>query len=198
MAERYPLHWPAGWPRTPQHRRADATYQVTFNRALEDALDSIRKMGGRSPIVSSNLKLRQDGLPYANQREPDDSGIAVYWTQDGQQRVIACDCWRSRRDNMRAIGLTLEGLRAIQRSGASSILDRAFAGFAALPAAASGPDWRAVLGLGPTANADDVKRAFRGLAREHHPDHGGDPDRFRRLVEARDAAEMELRGAGHA
>ena len=31
-----------------------------------------------------------------------------------------------------------------------------------------------------------VRDAFRELARTHHPDHGGDPETFRRIVEARD------------
>ena len=40
---------------------------------------------------------------------------------------------------------------------------------------------RRVLGVPATAGADAVKRAYRRLAREHHPDRGGDPDTFHRL-----------------
>lgn len=42
----------------------------------------------------------------------------------------------------------------------------------------------AVLGVSPGASADDIKAAFRARARVEHPDHGGDPTRFRRLVDA--------------
>lgn len=46
-----------------------------------------------------------------------------------------------------------------------------------------------VLGLrGPVA-PDEVKRAYRRLARELHPDAGGDPDRFRRVQAAFDAVQ---------
>jgi hypothetical protein len=49
-----------------------------------------------------------------------------------------------------------------------------------------------LLGLGAEFTRDDVMSAFREKAHEHHPDKGGDPAIFRRLVEARDRA---LRGA---
>jgi hypothetical protein len=45
-----------------------------------------------------------------------------------------------------------------------------------------------LLGLGAEFTRDDVMRAFRQKAHEHHPDKGGDAEIFRRLVEARDSA----------
>jgi hypothetical protein len=42
----------------------------------------------------------------------------------------------------------------------------------------------AELELGPAATPDEVRRRFHTLARTHHPDRGGDPERFLRLVEA--------------
>lgn len=45
---------------------------------------------------------------------------------------------------------------------------------------------RDLLDVAAQASADEVERAFRRLAREHHPDHGGDGERFAQLVTARD------------
>jgi len=45
-----------------------------------------------------------------------------------------------------------------------------------------------LLGLGAEFTRDDVMRAFREKVHEHHPDKGGDPEMFRRLVKARDMA----------
>ena len=45
-----------------------------------------------------------------------------------------------------------------------------------------------LLGLGAEFTRDDVMTAFRRQAQKHHPDKGGDPAIFRRLVEARDRA----------
>jgi hypothetical protein len=45
-----------------------------------------------------------------------------------------------------------------------------------------------VFGLEPTtASADDIKEAFRRLAKEYHPDVGGDPRVMERLQKMRDS-----------
>ena len=45
-----------------------------------------------------------------------------------------------------------------------------------------------VFGLEPsTATSDDIKEAFRRLAKEHHPDVGGDPRVMERLQKMRDS-----------
>lgn len=49
------------------------------------------------------------------------------------------------------------------------------------------PDALAVLGLAGPAGPGEVKRAYRRLARELHPDRGGDPDRFRDVQVAYEA-----------
>lgn len=41
-----------------------------------------------------------------------------------------------------------------------------------------------VLGLTKDATTDDVKKAYRKLAREHHPDKGGDAEKFKKVQEA--------------
>ena len=46
-------------------------------------------------------------------------------------------------------------------------------------------DYYAILGLQPTTNLEEVKRAYRDLARQHHPDvSGGDAEAFRSIQEA--------------
>ena len=42
------------------------------------------------------------------------------------------------------------------------------------------------LGLSPTATAAEIKAAHRKLARQHHPDMGGDPVLFKAIQEAAD------------
>ena len=44
-----------------------------------------------------------------------------------------------------------------------------------------------VLGLEPGATAEAVRSAFRSLSREHHPDRGGDAERFQTIQAAHDA-----------
>ncbi|MBW2467985.1 MAG: DnaJ domain-containing protein, partial [Deltaproteobacteria bacterium] len=43
----------------------------------------------------------------------------------------------------------------------------------------------AILGISPTATMDEIRSAFRRLAKEFHPDHyEGSSDRFRDIQEA--------------
>lgn len=46
------------------------------------------------------------------------------------------------------------------------------------------PDYYKTLGVPRNADADQIKKAFRRLAREHHPDAGGDEAKFKEINEA--------------
>jgi hypothetical protein len=50
------------------------------------------------------------------------------------------------------------------------------------------------LGVAITADQDTCKRAYRRLAREHHPDVGGDPDRFHLLQRAYERLVVDAEG----
>jgi hypothetical protein len=41
-----------------------------------------------------------------------------------------------------------------------------------------------ILGLPDLASIEEVKKAFRELAKKHHPDRGGDPEKFKKILEA--------------
>lgn len=49
---------------------------------------------------------------------------------------------------------------------------------------AATPDYYKILGVSRTASADEIKKAFRKLARTHHPDAGGDEQKFKEINEA--------------
>ena len=40
------------------------------------------------------------------------------------------------------------------------------------------------LGVKPDASQDEIKKVYRKLAVQHHPDKGGDPERFKKITEA--------------
>jgi len=181
----YPLYWPLQHPRA-KYRR-EARFLVDFSTA-------------RYVVISSNVPLRRDGLLSSPDREPQDPGVAVYFsrrTSGGGEKpyIIACDQFTRIRWNLRAIGATIEALRSIERHGTTSMLEQAFSGFAALPPAPSADkSWREILGLDPAArvDADTVRATYRELARLHHPDVGGSSERMTELNVAVAAALREL------
>jgi curved DNA-binding protein CbpA len=42
----------------------------------------------------------------------------------------------------------------------------------------------AVLGLPPNATSQQIKRRYRTLAKQHHPDRGGDPHQMQKIIAA--------------
>ncbi|MEM6898477.1 MAG: J domain-containing protein [Pseudomonadota bacterium] len=188
----YPLSWPMGRPRTAIHRRQRARFDVTFARGRDQLVEEIRRLGGRYATLSTNVSLRRDGLPYANQPEPDDTGVAVYFEYKGQSMCFACDRWDKVKDNIRAIQKTIEAMRGIERWGTGEMLDRAISAFEALPAPGS-RTWRDVLGLSGDITEQTVQDRWRELAAKHHPDTGGNADQMAAINKARDDALSELR-----
>jgi curved DNA-binding protein len=45
-------------------------------------------------------------------------------------------------------------------------------------------DYYATLGLKNNASAEEIKKAYRSLAMKHHPDRGGDENRFKEIAQA--------------
>lgn len=181
----YPCRWPDGWERTPSHRRGTSRFGLDFVRARDDISRQLKLMGAREIVLTTNIPLRRDGLPLAGQSEPQDPAVAVYWIergtwnaqrneQDYKRLVVACDHWRKVKENLRAVGVTIECLRALKRSGATHVIERAFMGFAALPEQAGQRSWRQVLELGDgPVSRDMLDRAYRAMALWSHPDRGG-------------------------
>lgn len=216
----YPLSWPDGWKRTPAGERRyghfnrkerqycpstvpgnpgsnlTTTKNLTVTDSLQRLIQSLERMGvqRQDVIVSTNVRTRLDGMPRSGEKEPEDPGVAVYWKRDGEKmRSMAVDQYTTVADNLAALAATLEAFRTIDRHGGAQILDRAFRGFAALPENTSQP-WRNVMGfaINVPVSRDDVERKYRDLVKVHHPDIGGDRDRFEAITQARKDALAEV------
>jgi hypothetical protein len=152
--EAFPLAWPPMVKRTPGHQRTRAkfgtqssqshqrgdgtTYTYTRKENLTVAgargrvLAEIGRLGGRGVVLSSNVQLRQDGLPMSGRREPDDPGVAVYFLLNNKPRCLPCDRWDRVADNFAAVAKFIDAMRGQIRWGVGSV-EAMFEGFKALP-----------------------------------------------------------------
>ena len=177
----YPLSWPLGRPREKFRQRSNFK-PGSFAQVRDGLLNELKLMRAQKVILSSNVTLRQDGLPYAGQAQPKDPGVAVYFHHKGREVCFACDRWAKVEENLQAIRHTINALRGIARWGTGDMVDAAFRGFEALPAPRH--DWRDTLELPATAKPEQAEEAYKRLALKHHPDRGGSDEIMGRLNEA--------------
>ena len=205
MAEitRTPLCWPDNVARTIPSRRGRPQFaEKSVSAALAELLAEINRLNGRrwnahdsSVIVSSNLRLRQDGLPASGQTEPANTGVAVYFTlrfsRNGKpierSTVLTCDRWCKVGWNLYALAKDIGAQRSRERWGCTSV-EQAFRGYLAIPEKCGGPSWWELLGVAPSAGEVQIKDAFRDKAKTAHPDKGGTTDGWAQLQEAYDQA----------
>ena len=196
-ATAFPLDWPAWLPRAARRQRA--AFRISQDKAMHFLIDELRKLGAKNVVISTNIELRRDGLPYARQKHIDnDPGVACYFEIGGEPRCIAVDRWDSVGANMQAIHLTIAALRGIERWGSEGMVSAAFTGFAALPAGdTTGKAWWEVLGVsGPDARREDIEYHYKVRARTFHPDTpgGGNPEAW---IELNEAYEQAKQGASY-
>lgn len=187
----YPLSWPISWKRTkfPTRSRFGRRQPPTVAQGRDGVIEELRKMGVHDwqVVISTNITLRRDGLPYSNQKEPQDTGAAVYFKVDGKPTVLACDKWNTVGDNLWAIAKHVEALRGQDRWGVGS-LAQAFAGYAALNEKTEPTCWE-ILDIASNATEPQIMDAYRRKARETHPDkEGGTSELFSAVVRAKDIA----------
>lgn len=213
MAEqqRFPLQWPGNWPRTLPQKRQPATFRQTKNApaalvqsneparrkaqiilsvaAAVERLDyQLHEIGAVHIVLSTNVEPTLSGRPRGNAADPEDVGAAVYFKLNGADRVLACDKWTRIADNIAALAAHIDALRRIERYGIGD-MNQAFRGYTALQPATC--EWWLVLGVPRDSSLEKIDAAFTKLAKEHHPDRGGDANQMSRLTEARRLAKEE-------
>lgn len=189
----FPLSWPIGWKRHTfrvESRFGSRGNPPTVSKATTLVLGELRRMGvfDYQVVISTNVQLRLDGLPYSNTRTPTDPGVAVYFKVKEKKKVLACDKYSTVGENLYAIGKTIEATRAIERWG-SVTTEQAFAGYVQLNESTQESCW-VTLGIPPSSSEEEIMGAYRQRAFETHPDRnpGQTSERFEKVVKAKDIA----------
>jgi hypothetical protein len=187
-ARAYPLQWPKDWPKTePGKRESGIRFKnVTLAGALNGLQDEVRRLGGKNLVLSSNYTL--------GNTSPKEAGVVAYFDYEGKQVAMPCDRWNKLEANVRAIALTIEAMRGMERWGAKHMIAAMFSGFRALPERTSQDPWE-ILGISDYATEKEILDAYRRKAKESHPDHGGSSEKFNAVSDAKDIALATLRAA---
>jgi hypothetical protein len=158
---------------------------------LENEID---RLNGQDATLSTNLRPRISGGIIANEGEPLDPGVAIYFRFKGRATVLACDRYTRVADNIAAIAAHVDALRRIERYGVGTI-EQALAGYRSLPADTAA-EWRQVFGFAASerVTVEAVQSKFKERASVAHPDRGGTDEGMAHLNRAREYALAELLG----
>ena len=190
-------------PSTPPGARKRSAFKAGYRHTLDLLFGEAIVLGGQHLILQVDLAerdIRNDGLPRAGARYGAHPGVVVSFESRHGPLRYATDAYTGWQANLRAIALSLQALRAVDRYGVSKRGEQ-YTGWRALPAgngscfatADEAERWMArrsrELDLPVATN---LPQAYRQLARRMHPDAGGDPADWDRL----DAARQLLTTAG--
>ncbi len=155
------------WPHAVTKPRQYAKFRVAYPATLKLLEYEIDRLDGTDVVFGIGLRerdVRLDGQPRADARPIGHPGVEISFNSKFGRLVYATDQFDDWQDNVRAIALSLEALRAVDRYGVSR-RGQQYAGWAQL--SAGGPD--AVRGKVLVERAGGLKQAML----LHHPDRGG-------------------------
>lgn len=176
---------------TPLYRpRKRAPFRAGWNQTLDLLEAELHHLGAKDIIVQAGFQLseiRNDGWPRSGRRPSHPAVILSFRDSNGTPLSFPCDTYDNHEDNLRAIALSLQALRAVNRYGVTKGHEQ-YRGFAQLPAAdpnarrmeaisflqrVTGAPWALIV--------NDIQGTYRMAARAVHPDHGGTDEKFHEL-----------------
>lgn len=177
------------WTRKPGLRYVSAPFKTPYNRTLDKLEYELGQLKATEIIIEAGFRLselRNDGWPRGGSA-PGHPGIIIYFKGKFGPMEFPCGTYAKFQDNIHAIALTLENLRAINRYGVT-LGHEQYVGFKQIEAPSppgSGEDpAQIVRSLAGVASDIDLKAAYRIAAKRHHPDAGGDPEKWAQLHRA--------------
>lgn len=199
-ATAFPLCWPSNWPRhTGARKKPAGSAKCGFVYARDKIAEEVRRMCAEDPILSTNCQLLLNGQPRGD-RPVADPGTAIYFTLNGKPMVMATDYFTDVGSNIWRLAMAMAYLRGLERHGGGTMLERAFAGFAALPDPSAKASWREVLriepgsleAMAPVLRFAAVRQAYMRRAQFCHPDTGGSNEAMAEVNEAWEQAQREV------
>lgn len=189
------------WLRAASQRRR-SQFDATWTKTLQLLGREIDLLGGRDVVIEVDVReqdIRNDGMLRANAHAPSPAVVVAFDTKAHGPMLYHADRydgWSNRpgwQENVRAVALTLEALRAVDRYGATET-GQQYSGFKALPPGRAMPashmtrdEALGVLGVWGRARYDlppipaehvntdpgQLLSLYRAARRAAHPDRNG-------------------------
>ena len=196
------------WPGPRTRVRQRSPFSASWTSTLELLRKELKALRARDVLLQTfhtENQIRQDGLPYANARTPDDPGVILTFESKHGPLSFPCDTYRTWQDNVRAIALAMEALRKVDRYGVTKS-DEQYRGWKALPAGDTGPTLSALGAArrvalrshheaGRILNDPEIAHAaIRRALAATHPDAGGSAETFHEIQQAKEVLDAHHGG----
>ena len=183
------------WPNkpTPPHQRKNGnSFRATQSRRLDLLERELNHLGARDIVVQAYFDredIRNDGWPRSSARTRAPSVIVSFSNKAKESFSYPCDTYQRWEDNLYAIALSLEALRAVDRYGVTKG-GQQYQGFKRLEAP-SVIDARVLAesficthaGVSLVDLRADLGGAYKAAAVKLHPDKVGHDELFKQLQE---------------
>lgn len=191
------------WPGAQTRDRRHSPFSAKWDKTLALLDRELSQLGSKNVVIQVALEerdIRLDGYPRANAR-PDHPGVIVSLDSAYGPLSYPCDTFHDWKDNLRAIALALESLRAVDRYGVTKRGEQ-YTGWKQLDGRPTPTKMTATEAADFVAKCADPNGQIPGLAqvllsgrmveatyinaaKKTHPDTGGTTEDFQRLQEAK-------------
>lgn len=188
------------WPgdKTPAHKRKESTFRASYAKTLDLLETELRHLRAKDIVIQAGFRLehiRNDGWPRGSAPRPQEPGVILSFHGKDGELSFPCDRYRDWEDNLRAIALGLEALRAVDRYGVTRRSEQ-YRGWARIEAPSPKVGRESALDLLTSIVQwprniveQNVEAAIREAQIRTHPDRGGSHEMFVRVQEAKGALE---------
>lgn len=200
------LLWPEGTKQTLRDAQAEGPYRLNLTEnmvkegrtRMDQATKQIMSLGKRIGIPWITITWSVTDANNAVDGNHPEPGVAVYYWNEGKERVVSCDRWHSPVANLKSCIETIQGFWLLIRAGCvhgmSSQMEAYTGGLIrrkadkaeGLTKLSMHEDWQRILGIhddhvddiyGMPKDDKVIKNALSAAVRVYHPDSSTDPDK---------------------
>lgn len=175
------------WPgsKTENWKRKASLFKAAYSKTLDLLEGELKKIAAKDILIQTWMQreqIRNDGWPKSNAAKPKEPGVILTFVRAGKTVSMPCDKYRDWEDNLRAIALSLQALRAVDRYGVTQSGEQ-YRGWESLPPPSSPNNidaaeeiisrWSSVPKEWIRKDPVQAATAINEALKRTHPDKGG-------------------------